>query len=217
MAFKFSGWRRSGLINTICMFLLTGVMVGILAGSNTFSTHDVWDILGDQTGRVVYTGTCNRTRALNIGLHLLINIVSTLVLASSNFFMQVLCAPTRSELDEAHVKRKFLEIGVQSPRNLLRIPFPRSIGWLLLALTSVPLHVVFNSVVAETKESTDLQLVIASESFIKGGDYIRLGKIPFMCWLPGHDHIDWGRDEAIETMIGIAANASSWDNLRKIR
>ena len=54
--------------------------------------------------------------------------------------MQCLSAPTRKEVDEAHAKGKWLDIGVPSVRNLTNIAKPRVGMWLGLALTSLPLH-----------------------------------------------------------------------------
>lgn len=215
MNLRVHGWRRSGIVTLICMFLLTATMVGILAGSKNFAANKVWDAYADKydgdSNKVIYAGTCDRTTALNMGLHLLINAVSTLMLASRNFFMQILCSPTRSDLDEAHRNHKVLEIGVHSPMNLLRLPFLRSLGWLLLAFTSLSLHVVFNSVVTETKASTNLHLVIASESFIQGGNFITFVNAPLMCGSPEAEDDGYIQESIRETLLSIAGNASGWD------
>lgn len=49
---------------------------------------------------VYVTGACGitGTSALNATLHIVINIISTAILASSNMFMQVLNAPSRERL-----------------------------------------------------------------------------------------------------------------------
>ncbi|KAI1847360.1 hypothetical protein JX266_006585 [Neoarthrinium moseri] len=66
-----------------------------------------------------YSGRCGTGSAsrLNLALHLLLNILSTAILASSNFFMQILNAPTRDEVIEAHSRGSWLDIGVPSWRN----------------------------------------------------------------------------------------------------
>ncbi|OJJ82358.1 uncharacterized protein ASPGLDRAFT_531052 [Aspergillus glaucus CBS 516.65] len=59
---------------------------------------------------------------MGTGAHLVINILSTLMLAGSNFTMQCLCAPTRKDLDRAHQSNRWLDIGAPSIRNLRSIP-----------------------------------------------------------------------------------------------
>ncbi len=88
----------------------------------------------------IYRGDCTRTRRLNVGLHVLINILSTLLLGSSNLCMQLLVAPRRSDIDRAHRKFTCLDIGVPSVRNLKHISRARLVVWVVLGLSSVPLH-----------------------------------------------------------------------------
>jgi len=63
--------------------------------------------------------------------------------------MQRLAAPTRAEVDDAHAKKKWVDIGIPSIKNLLFIEKERVILWLLLGLSSLPLHFFYNSVVFE--------------------------------------------------------------------
>jgi hypothetical protein len=81
---------------------------------------------------------------LNTGLHLAINILSTIILAGSNYTMQCLSAPTRSEIDAAHSPKHavHLDVGILSIRNLNYISVRRTFLWLLLGLSSLPLHLV---------------------------------------------------------------------------
>lgn len=74
--------------------------------------------------------------------HILINVLSTILLISSNYAMQVLCAPTRKEIDQAHRKGWDLEIGIMSVHNLRNIDGKRVLLWSLLVLSSAPLHLL---------------------------------------------------------------------------
>ncbi|KAK5657593.1 hypothetical protein OQA88_3168 [Cercophora sp. LCS_1] len=47
--------------------------------------------------------------------------------------------------------------------------------WGLFALSSLPLHLVFNSVVLQTRATTDFVLILASESFTRGAPACMLG------------------------------------------
>lgn len=94
---------------------------------------------------ILFDGNCDRARKLNSGLHLLINVLSTVLLSSSNYCMQCLSAPTRKEVDDAHSKGKWLDIGVQSVHNLRMIyntDRKRAVVWFLLGISSLPLHLL---------------------------------------------------------------------------
>lgn len=78
----------------------------------------------------------------NTALHIFINILSSVLLAGSNYTMQVLSSPTRYEIDQAHARGDWLEIGVLSVRNLKRISRNRMILCMVLAVSSIPLHLL---------------------------------------------------------------------------
>jgi hypothetical protein len=76
----------------------------------------------------------------NTVFHIFINALSTVLLAGSNYTMQVLSSPTRSEIDSAHARGKWLDVGVLSPRNLRLISRKRAALCIALAFSSIPLH-----------------------------------------------------------------------------
>ncbi len=92
--------------------------------------------------RVLYDGNCDTTKKVNIGIHVLINILSTILLGASNYCMQCMSAPTRAEVDRAHAKFRWVDIGIPSIRNLIRVRGLRVFLWLLLGLSSLPLHLL---------------------------------------------------------------------------
>lgn len=93
----------------------------------------------------VFQGDCKRVKDLQIWGHLLINALSAILLAASNYSMQVLSAPRPADVDRMHKKGKWLDIGVQSPRNLSHIAPWRAALWWVLCLSSVPLHLLYSS------------------------------------------------------------------------
>ena len=117
------------LVNTI--FLVVGEG---RAGFPTLSSND--------GKRVLYDGQCDTTKRINIGIHLLINVLSTILLGASNYCMQCMSAPTRAEADRVHAKFRWVDIGVPSIRNLRKIRGMRVVLWLLLGFTSLPLHLL---------------------------------------------------------------------------
>ena len=64
------------------------------------------------------------------------------VLSGSNYTQQCLAAPTRGEIDAAHAKRQWMDIGVPSVRNLLRIKRERTLLWIAIGFMSIPLHLL---------------------------------------------------------------------------
>ncbi|KAJ9493336.1 hypothetical protein H2202_011193 [Exophiala xenobiotica] len=94
-------------------------------------------------------------RSISIWSHLAINILSSALFAASNNCMQYLTAPSRTEIDEAHRRRRRLDIGVHTVRNL------RSISRGRVAL--------YNSAVFEPTRASSYTVLTASTEFINGG------------------------------------------------
>ena len=92
----------------------------------------------------LHTGDCHDLETIATVVDLLVNILSSAVLSASNFCGQILTAPTRAEVTEAHKNMDWLDIGAPSFRNLLgrRIAAKRKILWISLALSSIPLHLL---------------------------------------------------------------------------
>ncbi|OQE29240.1 hypothetical protein PENFLA_c004G10140 [Penicillium flavigenum] len=108
----------------------------------------------DDTKGILYQGDCDKVQHLDIGFHLLINMLCTTLLSASNFGMQCLAAPTRRNIDRAHQKGKWLDIGVPSIRNLFRVSEGRSLLWICLASSSLPFHLMYNSTIFSTTSVT---------------------------------------------------------------
>jgi hypothetical protein len=87
-------------------------------------------------------GETKRITTISTAYHVLINILSTILLTSTNYAMQILCAPTRREVEKAHARGQWLDIGIMSVHNLRHIDRRRVIAWVLLAFSSVPLHLL---------------------------------------------------------------------------
>ena len=113
-------------------------------------------------------GDCNSTSRLGFWLHLIINGLSTLLLGASNYSMQCLSSPTRSEIDRAHRKCVWLDIGTPSVKNLRRISWSRIVLWWALAISSIPLHLFWNSAVISTLYSREYYVLPAPASFPAG-------------------------------------------------
>jgi hypothetical protein len=68
-----------------------------------------------------FTGNCTTAARWTTGIHLIINLLGSVLLGASNYCMQRLVAPSRRELDAAHARKKLMDIGAPSVRNLFLI------------------------------------------------------------------------------------------------
>lgn len=136
---KYASGSKFGLIagasSCIVVFALN---LGVTIWSTTLPRGGTTD----GSRRILKEGSCSDIRKINVTLHLLINILSSILLAASNYGMQCLSAPTRGEVDKAHCRGKWMDIGIPSIRNLVDIPRKRAILWGILALSSAPLHLL---------------------------------------------------------------------------
>lgn len=120
-----------------------GVVTVILVINVTCATMAARDSSwGGQSG-TIHQGSCSSIRNVDTSCHLAINIMSTILLGASNYCMQIIVSPTRREVDHAHQSGRWFDIGVPSWRNLKRIPRHRRRVWLLLGLSSMPLHLLY--------------------------------------------------------------------------
>lgn len=110
---RFTGWRGGFLaaIVATALVLVVNVILAITAAVRWGSKDGV---------AIPYTGDCSTAARSTTVAHLFINILSSLLLGASNYCMQRLVAPTRTEVDKAHARKKWLDIGVPSVRNLSR-------------------------------------------------------------------------------------------------
>lgn len=92
---------------------------------------------------LIYEGDCSTVKQLDQWLHLLINLLSTAMLSASNYCMQLQASPTRENVNKAHGNGKWLDIGIPSLRNLKYLSSWRRFSWAMLALTSIPIHLMW--------------------------------------------------------------------------
>lgn len=87
-------------------------------------------------------GSCSEANRVNTWVHLAINLLSTVILSGSNYCMQCLVAPTRGQINKAHAKREWLDIGIPSWRNLISLSRKRQAMWWALGVSSIPIHLL---------------------------------------------------------------------------
>ncbi|KAF4764507.1 hypothetical protein HAV15_000576 [Penicillium sp. str.  len=140
-----------------CILIINLVITLVAAGIATQNDENTaWG-----NSAVIYEGDCGLVKRWSLGLHLIINILSTLILASSNYCMQTLVAPTREEVDTAHARGEWLDIGGASIKNLLAIGRHRLGLWIILILTASPFHLMYNSMVFESLSTNEFGYFVA--------------------------------------------------------
>lgn len=171
---RIAKWRRTLYLGSSTSFAVLLVnLTMVLWASIRHSEHGQSVLL--------YSEDCDRVKKLSTGVHLLINILSTLLLAASNFAMvsssripiplaleygaerplqQCVGSPTREDVDRSHTRNEWLDIGVPSIRNLSRIPRIRLFFWVCLVLSSAPLHLLYACFISALWQSNTNEAVI---------------------------------------------------------
>ncbi|CAI6336339.1 unnamed protein product [Periconia digitata] len=160
---RFSGWRGGILAASVltAFVLLLNIILSIVAATRWIKTDGI---------ATAFTGDCDLAGRWSTALHLIINLLSSGLLGASNYCMQRLVAPTREEIDKTHAQKRWLDVGIPSLRNLASINGRRVLIWTLLALSSIPLHLLYNSVVFETVGANDAYYFEITEDFFKVKD-----------------------------------------------
>ena len=129
------GWRAGATFSCIValVVLLVNMATLIWAASRYPSDKGIGTI---------FSGHCAKVKSMNSWLQLIVNVLSSALLAASNYCMQCLSSPTRKEVDTAHAKGQLLDVGIPSIQNLKAISWERRILWAGLALSALPLHFV---------------------------------------------------------------------------
>ena len=180
----FSGWRAGLLYAIVANSVVLLLNISFLIGAS--ASHD-----GSLGAFALQKGSCAESKRLNTWLHLLVNVLSTGLVGSGNYCrwrsdrnmvelrltngrcnilgMQRLSAPTRTEVDRAHRKGKWVDIGVPSFRNLFFIHRWRAVGWLLLAGSSIPVHLIYNSTCFVETTAISYNAYVVHPAFLNGG------------------------------------------------
>ena len=149
----FTGWRAGVLLWASVAAAVCSLNIALTVWAST-KNHV------DDGVSYLYTGSCTKTARMSFWLHIGINVLSTLLLSARNCkvysptlsrtlalrpvdTMQAISSPTRNEVDNAHRDSRWLDIGVPGIRNLRFIKRGRVFWWSLLAISSIPLHLLY--------------------------------------------------------------------------
>ncbi|EPS39583.1 hypothetical protein H072_6735 [Dactylellina haptotyla CBS 200.50] len=155
-------WRVGAIIGAASTFLVLVINFTLLL------------VVSARDGPTLFRGDCNSVKKWSTAIHLLINIFATLLLGATNYSMQILMAPTRDEIDRAHSKGNWLDIGINSLRNMYWVgtgSLWRIILFLVLSLSSLPLHLLYNSTVYFTLQDNTYSAWAMSPTY--EADYLK--------------------------------------------
>ncbi|KAJ9612192.1 hypothetical protein H2200_003789 [Cladophialophora chaetospira] len=191
------GWRTGALTAALLatVSLIINFVVVIWLGAHGGGSNLV----------ELFNGDCHKVEQIDIYVHLGINVLSTLLLGGSNYCMQCLSAPTRADIDRAHEKGKFLDIGVPSVRNLRNIPTYKMLLWWALGLSSVPLHLMYNSAFYKSLSSNDYGQYLVTQDFVDG---VSFGALNYSIY-----QYDSGIINPQDIQSSLIGNPDSWERL----
>ena len=157
-----TGWKFTSLVSCILVgFCLCFNIIFMIVVARQNPPND--DGIGE-----IDIKDCNTASSATAKIHVAINVVASALVAASNYNMQCLTAPTRKDVDDAHERGAWLDIGIQSMRNLRSLPTWRAVLWIGLLLSSVPLHLLWNSAIfASTTSYSDYTVLVVAHDFLK--------------------------------------------------
>lgn len=147
-------------------------LTGLVLTINITCFAWAWLHFGVQGGYgTLQQGDCSDSKQLNLWLHLAINVLSTVVLLGSSSFLVAASAPSRSEILRAHRKGSSLSIGLFSFRNVAHISARKVLLCAILALTSIPLHLFYNSAIFPVLSGNDYFWAVVTTDFLSGASF----------------------------------------------
>lgn len=131
-------WKNGA---SICLcaaasILFLNILLTIIAASRAQQSSRSFE------AETIFEGNCKKAKRWSTGFHILINVLGTILLGTSNYCMQCLSAPSRKDVDHVHAHGKWLDIGTPSVANLRVMSWVQIIIWCLLVLTSLPFHIL---------------------------------------------------------------------------
>ncbi|PUU76456.1 hypothetical protein B9Z19DRAFT_990512 [Tuber borchii] len=162
----YTGWHTGVLACATSVVVVLIINIGLTIYAATNPKYKMQGGIG-----MLYSGSCDKSKMIGLWLHLGINALSTLLLSGSNYTRQCLAAPTRSEIDGAHGRRLWMDIGVPSIRNLFRIKLERTMLWIAIGITSIPLHLLYNSAVYTSLATNEILIAFVTNNHFESGGY----------------------------------------------
>ncbi|KAI1487521.1 hypothetical protein F5X96DRAFT_672587 [Biscogniauxia mediterranea] len=155
----FTGWRGGVVFNTLLAFII--LVVGIICLILVITRTKL--ISGESA---IYSGNCTTANNINIGIHVVINVLTIAILSGANHVFQVLSSPTKQEVSAAHENKWWLDIGVPSLRNLIHISGFRVALGVVVLLIAVVTQVIYNAIIYTSRDAQQTCNVIVSGTIL---------------------------------------------------
>ena len=161
-----TGWRAGTRLCCFAVVLCIAIEFVLLIWAVVPNGHN-------STDGLVWEGRCDVVRKLELWLLLPLNIAATVLIGTSNYVMQVMSAPDREEIDQAHRYATPLAVGgirfkmskYEDPRAYKRGKLRRTVWWVLV-ISSLPIHLLLNVAFYGSVQSSNTGVVVVSEDFM---------------------------------------------------
>lgn len=130
-----TGWRGGVALNVLLAAVILVAMIVCIVLAATTGKFGAGD-------RIISTGSCGRIRGIDQAVQVIGNVLGIFFIAGASYVTQVLVSPTRDEVDAAHGKHRWLDIGVPSLRNMTAISVDRAILSAAIVLAAVASQVM---------------------------------------------------------------------------
>ncbi|KAK7423112.1 hypothetical protein QQX98_001188 [Neonectria punicea] len=157
-----TGWRGGVTLNVLLglLALVAAIVCLGLAGAKG-------KIAGG--GSSIVDGDVSKVRSANWGVHTVVNILAVVIIAGANYVVQILASPTRTEVDTAHEKFTWLDIGIPSLRNLKLISSTRAALSAILLVLAVSSQIIYNALIFTIYTAPGANMALVSTSFVDSG------------------------------------------------
>ncbi|KAH7386855.1 hypothetical protein DE146DRAFT_791945 [Phaeosphaeria sp. MPI-PUGE-AT-0046c] len=203
---QFYGWRGGMAGFTILASIILVFNISALVWT---ATH-----LDNGHYATILVGTNDHISNISSWMHLCINILSIALLAGSNYCMQCLSSPARAEIDAAHTRGSYLNIGSISWRNILSTRKRRVCLMLLLSVSSVAMPPLYDTSLLMTTSlyRYTSALVTSDHKVVSYGDFpFRNISIPLS--YSGEDRSSRLRHIEVVLANNEIWNSSLWENI----
>ena len=159
-----SGWKLGIALSAVALILcliveLAMLIIALRADAKRTSTGTT------QYDGVMIEGSCETVRRYTTLLSLPINIIATLLIGISNYAMQILSAPSEREVRTAHAKQRSLQLGTTSPANMRFLDGRKTMMWLMMGLTSIPVHLLANSAFFASLQTNNYGIAVVTSDY----------------------------------------------------
>ena len=138
----------ANFISYVLVFLaLAFVIAATIAIRLTLSEDNSGSLLS-VASITLLSGSCGtRLHTINLGAHVLLNIIGTLILGSSNYLQQICTSPEFRDIAAEIGSTGDSFFGANSPSRLFRRRNSLTGIWAMLIMTSLPIHLMLNGII----------------------------------------------------------------------